>query len=125
MRNGEDRSNTLDINKLTIGEAKQIAATFCGTPLSSTPANHSFEIGKAYFFQTVTLYFTGRIDAITDTDIVISEAAWIADTGRFADFIKDCEKGAPEVEPMNRPYILSRSGIIGAIDAKTLPRSQR
>jgi len=54
-------------------------------------------IGENVFIRTVTLYYTGKIKNISERFVTLSNAAWIADTGRFADFLK---KGiANEVEP--------------------------
>lgn len=55
-------------------------------------------LGKNVFIRSVTMYYTGHVEAIVGTFIVLSSAAWIADTGRFADFLKSGK--ASEVEPM-------------------------
>jgi hypothetical protein len=41
------------------------------------------EIGKAYLFQTVTHYLTGRVVALSPTHATLDDAAWIPDTGRL------------------------------------------
>jgi len=48
-----------------------------------------FNIGEKVFIRTVTLYYTGEITAITGDWITLSNAAWIADTGRFHQFLTD------------------------------------
>lgn len=73
---------------------------------------HSFELGKAYLIRTVTMYYTGRISAITDTDLVLTTASWIADTGRFSNALETGELS--EVEPFIDEVIISRSAIIDA-----------
>lgn len=77
-----------------------------------TEKDHSFEIGKPYLIRTVTLYFTGCIKAVTKTDIVLSSAAWIPDTGRFYQCIKDSTIN--ECEPFVHDCIINRGGIIDA-----------
>jgi len=76
------------------------------------PENHSYEVGKAYFIRSVTMYYTGRIAGITDTDLVLEDAAWIADTGRFATALKTGSLN--EVEPFTDPVILPRGAIVDA-----------
>ena len=49
------------------------------------PRTHSFEVGKAYYFRTVTYHSVGRIERVTDTDIVLSDASWVASAGRYQD----------------------------------------
>lgn len=87
-------------------------------------ADTSLKIGGQYLLRTVTLYFTGRIVAITSTDVVLEDAAWIADTGRFADAIKAVQFN--EVEPITGRHIVFRGGLIDATSLDgTLPRSQK
>ena len=60
-----------------------------------------WEIGESYHIETVTKYFTGVLVAVTDTDLVITKASYIASTGYFSDYIKggnpnDCEPFDPD-----------------------------
>ena len=84
---------------------------------------HSFEIGKAYFIRSITMHYTGRLVAVTDTDLVLEDAAWIADSGRFADALA---KGTlSEVEPYPNRCIVSRNAIVDACQwDHDLPREQ-
>ena len=93
--------------QLTMDELKELLAARSGGGLS-----HSFEVGKAYLIRTVTLYYTGRITSITDSDLVLSDAAWIADTGRFSSALDTGKLN--EVEPFRNPVIIPRGGIIDA-----------
>ena len=78
----------------------------------SSSDNPYMEIGESYFIRTVTHYFTGRLIWVGDKELVLTEAAWIADTGRFSEFM--AEKTANEVEPFPRDsqVIIGRSAII-------------
>lgn len=40
------------------------------------------------FVRTVTHYYTGRVVGVSDKAILLEDAAWIADTGRFADALR-------------------------------------
>lgn len=74
-----------------------------------------FEIGEYYFIRTVTNYFHGRLVEVTPLEFVLLEAVWIADTGRFHQFVTG--KAQPnEVEPYDPtiPVIVSRGGYIEA-----------
>lgn len=82
----------------------------------------SIKEGKQYLIRCVTLYYTGRVKAITDTDIVLEDAAWIADTGRFNECLKEGKFN--EVEPFEDDVILPRGGIIDMTEFKhKLPRT--
>lgn len=74
--------------------------------------SHSFEVGKQYLIRTVTFFYTGKLESVTDTDLVLSTAAWIADTGRFATCLKTGELS--EVEPFTGNVIVPRGAIVDA-----------
>lgn len=71
-----------------------------------------FKVGQAYLFRTVTNYITGKVVAVFDGEIVVQEAAWIADTGRFFNALKTGEFN--EVEPFTDEVIIGRGSIIDA-----------
>jgi hypothetical protein len=52
------------------------------TPLGNTEGT-PFWVGKSYLIRTVTMCLTGRVVGVVGQFLVITEAAWIADTGRF------------------------------------------
>ncbi len=76
-------------------------------------SNPYLEPGKIYFIRTVTHYFTGRLIWVGPQEIVIEDACWIADTGRFNEFLKDKNK-ANETEPFpeGSEVIVGRGSII-------------
>lgn len=83
-----------------------------------------WEIGKCYLIRTVTMFDTGRLVAVTDKELVIEDAAWIADTSRFADAVKKCEFSEVEPFPDGR-VIIGRGAIVDAVQIKLSPRSQK
>ena len=83
-----------------------------------------YEVGKNYFIRTVTHYLTGRIVEVGTMEIVIEEAAWIADTGRYADAIR--EANFIEVEPYPEGLvIIGRGAVIDAVQITKLPKDQK
>lgn len=83
-----------------------------------------FEIGKPYFIRTVTYFATGRVKAIVGQFLVLEDAAWIADTGRFSDAMS---KGImSEVEPVETDMYLNTASITDAFPFEhKLPRNQK
>jgi hypothetical protein len=73
----------MNLEEMTIGQFKELSAKL-GPKKRQVP----FEIGEKVFIRTVTLYYTGEVKDIVGTWIVLKDAAWIADTGRFHDFLK-------------------------------------
>ena len=71
-----------------------------------------FKVGAAYFIRTVTYFATGRVKAIVGHFLVLEEAAWVADTGRFSDYMA---KGiASEVEPVTTDMFVNMNSITDA-----------
>lgn len=98
----------LDINKLTIGEIKQIQSL-----LNDNSNNDShWKLKKHYFIRTVTMYIVGKLELITDKELVLSDASWVADTGRFHNALKTGELN--EVEPFINDVIVGRGSIVDA-----------
>jgi len=64
---------------------------------------HPFKIGESYFIRTVTYHFIGTIKEIMGKWIVLKDASWVADSGRFHVAL---EKGElSEVEYMDKAII--------------------
>lgn len=118
----------IDIDKLTIAEARQIASMFpCAPTLSTATAisDAHWRIGKNYFIRTVTHHHTGRLAAVTDKELVLENAAWIADDGRFTNSLAKCEFNEVEMFPANARVIIGRGSLIDAVEITDIPQSQK
>ena len=73
-----------------------------------------FEIGKAYFFRTVTHHLTGHVTAIDGKFLTLETAAWIADDGRFNEAMKTGVFS--EVEPFSEKVFINTDSLIDATD---------
>lgn len=111
----------MKIDDLTIGEARELAKLF--QPAMATD-NSAWEIGKNYLIRTVTMIDTGRLVAVTEHELVLEDAAWIADTGRFAQAVEKADFGEVEPFPTGR-VILGRGAVIDAVQIALTPRSQK
>ena len=60
-------------------------------------------IGKSFFFRTVTYHCTGKVFKRIGKFLQLEEAAWIADSGRFMNAIKEGELS--EVEPVGDMFL--------------------
>jgi len=79
-------------------------------------------IGKVYLIRTVTMIDTGILVAATDKELVLEEAAWIPDTGRFSEAIKKAEFNEVEPFPSGR-VIINRGCVIDAVEITKIQRS--
>ena len=81
-----------------------------------------FKIGEQYYIRTVTHHQTGRVREIVGKFILLEEAAWIADSGRFMNAI--LEGKLDEVEPVKECIVNTDSIIDAFIWAHALPTKQ-
>jgi len=112
----------MDIDELKLGQIKEIRSLFPAVP--AVVSSHPYELGANYLLRTVTMINTGRLVAVTEKELVLEDASWIADTGRFADALISCE--FHEVEPFPEgQVIISRGALVDAVKIASLPRSQK
>lgn len=67
---------------------------------------------------------TGKLVSVTNQELVLENAAWIADTGRFSDAVKSCAFNEVEPFPTGR-VIIGRGSVIDAICINELPTKQK
>ena len=104
----------MNIDELTIGQAKELSQMFSNCEAKKeTIDNGPWEVGKKYFIRTVTMHLTGELISVSDKELVLKDGAWIADSGRFNEAIRDIEK-CKEVEPFENNVIVGRGSIIDA-----------
>ena len=84
----------------------------------------AWTIGKNYLVRTVTMMITGRLIYLDAQEMVFQDAAWIADSGRFADALTTGKLN--EVEPFPDEAIIGRGSVVdAALWAHVLPREQK
>lgn len=74
--------------------------------------DHPYKVGSNYFIRTVTHHYTGKLEAVYDHELVLNDAAWIADDGRFHNALATGEFN--EVEPMIGNVVIGRGAIVDA-----------
>jgi hypothetical protein len=113
----------MKLKKMVIAKVKYVWADSITAGIISSDVA-PWRIGKNYFIRTVTMIDCGKLVAVTPTELVLKNASWIAETGRFADALKKCEFG--EVEPFpDGNVIIGRGAVIDAIEISSVPRSQK
>lgn len=66
--------------------------------------------GKGVFIRTVTMHYVGRVERITRSWIFLTDASWVAESGRFGHAL--ATGTLSEVERMPGLVRVSRGGII-------------
>ncbi len=94
------------------------------TPMSmpmSMPEEIFWQVGQPYLIRTVTMIDTGVLVGMNDHEIILRDAAWIADTGRFSVTLKTLDFS--EVEPFPDGLVaIGRGSIIDAVRIANAPR---
>lgn len=109
----------MEIDNLTVKEIKQIQSLLKGGEKQESP----YKIGQSYLIRTVTMYYTGRIVRVTPKELILEDAAWIADTGRFSEALKNGTLN--EIEPVGE-IIIGRGAVIDASKWNhPLPKDQK
>ena len=109
------------IDDVTIGEARRLVELLNPAPRTTS---EPWEIGKVYLIRTVTMIDTGRLVQVTPTELVLEDAAWIAETGRFAQALEQASFGEVEPFPEGR-VIIGRGAVVDAVVIKAAPRGQK
>lgn len=109
----------MNIDDLTIGEARRLAGMFQGEE-----SNHPYKIGANYFIRTVTHHHTGILVRVTCQELVLKDAAWIADDGRLTEALARGEFKEVEMFPKGH-LIIGRASLIDAVEIQTIPTSQK
>ena len=112
----------MNLDDLTVGEVKQMQSMFGG---ESDVGKHPYEVGKNYFIRTVTHHYTGRLVEVFKNELVLENAAWIADDGRFQQALEKCEYNEVEMFPADEKVVIGRGAILDAVIVSKLPASQK
>src|SRR5689334_13007515 len=72
----------------------------------------ALEVGQNYLIRTVTHYYTGKVKHVSFTSIVLDDAAWIPDTGRFSECLRS--GNLQEVEPYPGECIINAAAVVDA-----------
>ncbi|HUB09435.1 MAG TPA: hypothetical protein VMB50_20695 [Myxococcales bacterium] len=96
--------------------------------VKSKPSSDSHSLlvpGNKVLVRTVTAYFTGVCLGKDEHEVWFGDASWIADTGRFHQFLKDGTVN--EVEPIPDGKLTIGRGAIVDVEnfAHDLPRQQK
>jgi hypothetical protein len=73
-----------------------------------------FILGASYFIRCLTYHYVGRVKSVLPDGIVLSDASWVADSGRWNHALGTGELN--EVEPFLYPVFISIGSIVDATE---------
>jgi hypothetical protein len=113
------------LDDMTLGELREIASLF-NNSVPATSQYSPWEVGENYFIRTVTHHFTGKLVEVHAGELVLEQAAWIADDGRFADAVSRGAFNEVEPFPAAARVIVNRGSLVDALKITfKLPCSQK
>lgn len=99
-------------------------ATKKATKKATQAAGLEALIGNPVIIRTVTLHYTGRLTARSGGYLTLADAAWIADTGRWAEALRSGVLS--EVEPYPGTCYVAEGAIVDVSPwAHALPRETK
>ena len=91
--------------------------------LAEPPTDADPLVGGKWFIRTVTFHLVGKVVRRSGAFLVLKDAAWVADSGRFMQAIKDGTLS--EVEPVG-DALVALASIVDAFPWRhDLPKSQK
>ena len=101
----------LNLDDLTLGQAKELAKLLAPSPGTAPSAqDHPYPVGESVFIRTVTHHYTGKLVKVYPNELVLTDAAWIADDGRFGEALATGKLN--EVEPYPEGEVIVPRGCI-------------
>ena len=86
---------------------------------SEIPA-HPYKVGKNYLVRSVNFTNVGKLVAVYENELVLSDASWVADTGRFNEALKDGIESldSSEIEPYYGDVVIGRGSVGDCVEYK-------
>jgi hypothetical protein len=73
-----------------------------------------WKVGEVYHVRTVTFAIAGALAWVGDKELLFRKASWIADSGRFSNYLNGNTDDRLEVEPFPKEVIVNRGSVVDA-----------
>ena len=105
-----EKENKMNNEKLVMNLVEMLLKTNNNESVAPSKDGAPIEVGKAYFFRTVTHIELGQVESVYGDFVKLVKASWIADTGRYHDCLKYGTLN--EVEPYPHYTVVNLSSLI-------------
>ena len=113
----------MNIEELTLKQIREISQ-LVGAQQPKVPS--SYPVGKNVIVRTVTMIYTGRLESVTDADLILVDCSWIPETERFMQFVAEGKVRECEPYPDGLPVFINRGALLDMCELRTeLPRRQK
>ena len=116
-----------DLNKLNFEDLKKEVETLEKKKKVVTKQTKGFyQLGEPYMIRTITMIYTGRLIKSSDKELVLTECAWIPDTGRWQQACENGNFGEVEPYPKYAEVIINREAVLDLFKVNfKLPTEQK
>ena len=83
---------------------------------TSSKAQSPLRVGNKVFIRAVTHYLTGEVVIVNRDEIVLRNAAWIADTGRWSEALRSGTLSEVEPYPDDLLVCVGRGAVVDYCD---------
>lgn len=107
---------------LTLKEIRELQCLFAQKSCNES----NYPVGKNVIVRTVTMIYTGKLESVTNTDLILIDCSWIPETDRFMQFVAEGKVKECEPYPDGLPVFINRGALLDMCELKKpLPRSQK
>jgi len=110
----EQKLNEIEINGIKYVRKDSVESKKEEKVIELNGSESVWVVGKNYLIRTVTMIQIGRLIRVTEKELMLEKACWVADTGRFSTALK--EGTLNEVEMFLNPVIVGRGAIVDATE---------
>jgi hypothetical protein len=113
----------MNIEDLTLKQLREIQTMSIVAPAQVVS---NYPVGKNVIVRTVTMIYTGRLQEVTESDLILVDCSWIPETDRFMQFVANGSVRECEPYPEGLPVYINRGALLDMCELKKdLPRSQK
>jgi len=110
VNRGRQKDKNMDIENLTIRQAREIAALLGTLGTGTEPSAYTRYLGKNVVIRSVTYHYIGRLALVCSDALVLEDASWLACSVRWGEGLRTGK--VDEVEPYPGECTVSSGAII-------------
>ena len=121
----------MNMNNLTLKELNDLGIELSKESIDKIESmmndrDSHWVIGKNYLIRTATMMNVGKLKKVTSSELVLTKATWVADSGRFGSMLEKGFTSSAELEIFQSDVIINRNAVIDATEySHSLPESSQ
>lgn len=103
-----------DIKTIEINGVEYVEKGSATTIEYKQPEGEFLQVGKNYFIRTFSFHYVGKLVAINENNLILENASWVADSGRFGEALANGTLS--ETEKYVNDVVLFRNSLLDATE---------